>query len=218
MKHTKPLFVTSFSLLAAFIAWTVAALYVDVSPIGPDGSTVGLATFNNAVHSLTGVRLSVYTLTDRLSLIPTGICVGFGVLGLAQWIRRKHFLKTDADILILGGFYVITAAAFLFFEAFPVNFRPVLIDGVLESSYPSSTTLLVMCVMPTAAMQFYRRIRRPVIRRIAVAASIAFTVFMVTARLLSGVHWASDIVGGALLSASLVTAYAAVTRLPTPHL
>jgi undecaprenyl-diphosphatase len=98
-------------------------------------------------------------------------------------------------------------AAYVFFEIFVVNYRPVLIDGVLEASYPSSTTMLVLCVMPTAVMQLRRRIRHRTFRRVVSFTLIAFTAFMVIGRLISGVHWFTDIVGGALLSASLVTLY-----------
>ena len=111
----------------------------------------------------------------------------------------------DRSILVLGGFYGVTGAAFLFFETFVVNYRPVLIDGVLEASYPSSTTMLVICVMSTAFLQLFLS------RGIAVV-FIAFTVFMVIGRLLSGVHWFTDIIGGILLSLGLVSLYAAVTQ------
>ena len=111
------------------------------------------------------------------------------------------------SLLILGGFYVTVLAAFLFFERAVVNYRPVLIDGCLEASYPSSTTLLVMCVMPTAILQLDSRIRRPAVRQCLRLLLVGFMIFMVTARLLSGVHWLSDIIGGALLSAGLVILY-----------
>jgi undecaprenyl-diphosphatase len=93
------------------------------------------------------------------------------------------------------------------FEVAVVNYRPVLINGLLEASYPSSTTMLVMCVMPTAAMQLHARIKKRLLRQSVIFLIIAFTSFMVIGRLISGVHWFSDIIGGALLSAGLVLMY-----------
>jgi undecaprenyl-diphosphatase len=104
------------------------------------------------------------------------------------------------------------AAAYLFFEIFVINYRPVLIEGILEASYPSSTTLLAMCVMPTAAIQLNRRIKSIKFRKAAVCSINIFTVFMVLARLISGVHWLTDIIGGIFLSMGLVLIYYAVTE------
>ena len=70
-----------------------------------------------------------------------------------------------------------------------------------------------MCVMPTAVMQFNSRIKNKVLRNIVVVTIIAFIAFMVIGRLISGVHWFTDIVGGALLSAGLVLMYRAIVDL-----
>ena len=184
---------------------------MDVQPIGPLGSSVGFAAINCRFHEFTGVHLSLYNLTDWLSIIPIGFVAGFALLGLKQWIARKHLLWVDRSILVLGGFYVAVAAAYSLFELFPVNYRPLLIEGRLEASYPSSTTMLVLCIMPTAAMQLYRRIQNRRLRCGILSAIAVFTVFMVIGRLLSGVHWLSDIIGGALLSAAFVMAYHAIS-------
>ena len=133
--------------------------------------------------------------------------MGFALLGLIQWIKRKHLFKVDYNILILGGFYIIVMAIYVLFEMLIVNYRPVLIGGILEASYPSSTTMLVMCVMPTAIIQFNARIKNNVLKRFTASVIIAFIVFMVIGRLISGVHWFTDIIGGALLSAGLVLLY-----------
>lgn len=206
MKHKKLLL--AVCLLVAFALWTTALSRIDVQAIGPQDSAVGFAAVNQFVHALTGVHLLLYTLTDWLSLIPVGFMAGFALLGLVQWIRRKSLWKVDRSILALGGFYLVVAAVFLFFEQVVINYRPVLIAGVLEASYPSSTTMLVLCVMPTAAMQLRSRIRNANLRCWSTAAIVVFTVFMVFARLISGVHWVTDIVGGTLVSAGLVLLYA----------
>lgn len=141
--------------------------------------------------------------------------MGFATLGLIQLIKRRSLFKVDRDILILGGFYIITMAAYVFFEMFTVNYRPVLINGLLEASYPSSTTLLVMCVMPTAIMQLNYRIKNSIAVKLIDAGIILFTAFMVIGRLVSGVHWFTDIVGGLLLSATLVMAYLSTALVKT---
>jgi len=212
-KENRRIFIRAGSFLAAFAVWTALLCLVDVQPIGPRNSAVGFATLNGFVHSLTGVHMGLYVLTDWLGLVPLLTAAGFGVLGLSQWLRRKELRKVDFSILVLGGFYTVTAACFLLFETAVVNYRPVLIQGFLEASYPSSTTLLVMCVMPTAMQQLRFRIRRPVLRTAVLGLSAAFTAFMVIGRLISGVHWFTDVVGSALLSAGLVTLYEAVSSL-----
>ena len=190
-----------------FVIWTILVTFIDVKAIGPLGSEVGFATVNGFVHQLVGVNMALYTLTDMLGLVPLSVVLGFGTFGLVQWIKKKDIRKVDIDILVLGGFYVVVLTAFVLFEMFAVNYRPVLIGGVLEASYPSSTTLLSMCVMPTFAMQMNKRIKNAFVRKGVVSVTYVFTAFMVTGRLFSGVHWFSDIVGGALFSMGVVIMY-----------
>ena len=204
-KSTKYLW-AAVGFLVAFVLWTGALTVLDRQPVGPGGSPVGFAALNGQVHALTGHHPGLYLLTDLLSLIPGLFAAGFALLGLAQWIRRRSLLQVDRSILLLGIFYLAVLAVYLLFEACPVNFRPVLIDGRLEASYPSSTTVLVLCVMATAALQLKARMKNS---RPMVAAITAFSAFMVLARLLSGVHWVTDILGGILLSAGLVLLYRA---------
>ena len=210
-------FPMALMLLAAFALWTAAVSFVDVQPIGPEGSSVGFATLNGFVHNLTGVNWMLYTITDWLGLVPILFAAGFALLGLVQWIQRKNVWKVDCSILLMGGFYAVTIGFFVFFECFVVNHRPVLIDGCLETSYPSSTTMLVMCVMPTAMMQLRERIRNRMLHNGVTAGIAVFTVLMVAGRLLSGVHWLTDIIGGALLSAGLVMLYDSILKRRKEH-
>ena len=212
-KESQRNFYIAICMLLAFLLWTVVIQFVDVQEIGPRGSTVGFATINHFVHTFTGVHMSLYTITDWLGLVPLMFVMGFGTLGLIQWIKRKHLLKVDYSILVLGGFYIVVMAVYVLFEMFVVNYRPVLINGYLETSYPSSTTMLVMCVMPTAIMQFTTLIKKDILKRCVSSTIIAFIVFMVIGRLISGVHWFTDIVGGTLVSAGLVLMYRSVSGL-----
>ena len=200
-------------MLLAFMLWTAAIQMIDVQAIGPQGSSVGFATINRFVHNLTGVHMSLYTITDRLGLVPLFFVMGFALLGLIQWIQRKQLFKVDYNLLVLGGFYIVVMAVYILFEVLVVNYRPVLIEGILEASYPSSTTMLVMCVMPTAMMQINTYIKNDILKRSVASAITAFVIFMVIGRLISGVHWFTDIIGGVLLSAGLVLIYHVIARL-----
>lgn len=193
--------------LTAFLLWTVAISFIDVKAIGANGTSVGFSTINGWFHEFTGVHMSMYIISDWLGLIPFGVVAEFAIIGLAQWIKRKTLSQVDRDIIILGIYYIIVAAVYLLFEVVVINYRPILINGALEVSYPSSTTMLVLCVMPTTLMQLNARIKSPTLKRYLSFIIIAFTVFMVIARLISGVHWLTDIIGGVLISAGLVFLY-----------
>jgi undecaprenyl-diphosphatase len=147
-----------------------------------------------------------------LGLVPLVFIIGFALHGLVQWVKRKQLFRVDRSILVLGGFYLVTMAAYLLFETVIINYRPILIGGNLEASYPSSTTVLSMTVMPTAILQLRTRLKRKDFKECVTALIAAFTAFMVIGRLLSGVHWLTDIVGGALLSAGLVVMYDFLSR------
>lgn len=198
------------TLLAAFALWTVLIQCVDVQPVGLAGTEVGFATLNTWFHRVTGVHMAIYTLTDWLGLVPIAVCLGFGVLGAVQLVTRKSLLRVDADLILLGVYYVLVILCYLLFEMLPINYRPILIDGIMEASYPSSTTLLVLSVMPSLKYQMDRRTTKPVLRTATTAFVIAFSALMVVGRLVAGVHWATDIVGAVFLAAGLFLAYRSV--------
>ena len=153
--------------------------------------------------------MAIYTITDWSGLVPVFVCMVFGGMGLAQLIKRKSLLKVDRDLIFLGIYYMVVIFGYLFFEMIPINYRPILIEGVLEASYPSSTTLLVLSVMPTLIFQVNRRFTHIVLKRIVCVLTVVFSAFMVIGRLVAGVHWFTDIVGAVALSAGLYCIYKA---------
>ena len=206
-KQDKRGIITGTALILAFILWTILIQTVDVQPVGVSGTKVGFAAVNTWFHRLTGVHMGLYTVTDWLGLVPIAVCIGFGILGLTQWIRRRSIVQVDKDILLLGAYYILVILGYLIFEMIPINYRPILINGAKEASYPSSTTLLVLSVMPTLQFQISRRAKSPKVRRITLAFVLLFSAFMVTGRLVAGVHWLTDIIGSVLLSAGLYWLY-----------
>lgn len=212
-KNGKRLLFLGSIFIGAFIIWTLLIQKVDVQPLGVNGTNIGFSKINCWFHQLTGVHMEIYNITDWLGLVPIFICISFGGIGFVQLIKRRSLFKVDCDIIFLGIYYVIVIFSYLIFEMMPINYRPILIEGFLEASYPSSTTLLVLCVMPTLIEQMNRRSKNVIVRRIVQVLVICFSVFMVFGRLISGVHWLTDIVGSVMLSVGLFCIYKAVVLL-----
>lgn len=197
-------------LLVFFALWTVLIQTVDVKPAGVNGTGIGFSSVNLWCHWLTGVNMTLYTVTDWLGLVPLFGCFVLGLIGFLQIIKRKSLFKVDFDIIASGVYYIIVILCYLGFEMIPINYRPVLINGVAEASYPSSTTLLVLSVMPTLADFIISRNKSDILNKLVIALSVLFCSFMVIGRLISGVHWVTDIAGSILLSAGLFFVYKGV--------
>lgn len=203
----KKIFITGIILIIAFIIWTILIHIVDVQPVGVNGTNIGFATINIWFHKLTGENLIIYDLTDWMGIIPILICMFFGIIGFIQLIRRKSIFKVDLDIIFLGIYYIVVISAYLIFEIIPINYRPVLIEGATEASYPSSTTLLVLSVMLTVSFQNNLRTEKAIVRKMINVFVILFSLFMVIGRTVSGVHWITDIIGSVLFSMGLYFIY-----------
>ena len=212
-RKSKNTFISGLMFIMLFIIWTVAVVSVDVKSVGVNGTSVGFATLNMWFHNLTKVNMTLYNITDWAGLVPIFICMFFGVVGLIQLIKRKSLLKVDFDIIALGIYYIIVISSYIIFEMIPINYRPILINGFLECSYPSSTTLLVLSVMPTLNFQSEIKLKNSKIKLIIRGITIVFSLFMVIARLVSGVHWFTDIIGSCFLSVGLFYIYKATVLL-----
>lgn len=200
--------VISILFFLLFAAFTAVVMLVDVQAIGPENSSIGLATLNRSVFDKLGENGLWYEATEILGLIPIAFACGFALLGAAQAIKRKSILKVDPEILLLGAFYVLVGIAYLSFEIIEINYRPILIEGELEASYPSSHTILSCCIMITAIYMINKLMPR--IKALIFAADavcVLVTAVIVIGRLLSGAHWFSDIIAGVLISTALITLY-----------
>ncbi|HPB66214.1 MAG TPA: phosphatase PAP2 family protein, partial [Spirochaetales bacterium] len=196
-------------LWLAFILFTVAVGTVDREAIGPDGSVVGLAAMNRLIYELLEAQPFWYALTDWLGLVPVAVACGFACLGAWQLVRRRSLRRVDADIMLLGALYLAVVGYYVLFERLVVNYRPILIGGRLEASYPSSHTMVAVGVMATAVLQFRRRTRSHRLLAALELASAAVIAVTALGRLISGAHWLSDIIGGLLLGSALAASYRA---------
>ena len=203
--QTKSNIIITTCLFLAFIIFTIIVKYVDVKAVGPLQSTVGLASVNLAVFKVIGASKVMYDVTEILGYLTFIIIAFFAGLGLYQLIKYKSIKKVDYKILVLGGFYVVVLIFYAVFELIVVNYRPVLVEGELEASYPSSHTMLSICVISSAMIVASEMINgKKALSITLVIIGYALILLTVIGRLLSGVHWFTDIFGGVLLSFALI--------------
>lgn len=197
---------------AAFCILTAMVLFVDVQPVGPLESKVGLASLNVAVNKLIGNHEVFFYISEMLGYFALMICVFFGCVGAVQLFKGKSLAAVDRKIVCLGVFYIVVIALYAAFTKIPVSFRPVLeADGTLETSFPSSHTILAVCVFITACSQsVLDKLEKKQARTTRVLLGIVLPIAMIVSRLLSGIHWFTDIVAGVLLSFALVCVYKGV--------
>lgn len=203
MKLKKKNIIISICLIILSVIYTILVKYVDVAPIGPKASSVGFSTLNKFVFNFLGRSNIWYNITEVLGMISILIALFYALIGLYKLIKNKSILKIDKEIIILGIFYFVVLLVYLFFEKVIINYRPVLVKGVLEASYPSSHTMLSIYICLSAMIinnKLYKSMR---ISKIINTLSIIIMITTTVGRLLSGMHWISDILGGIIISICL---------------
>ncbi len=199
--------IINISLILLSILFTIIVKYVDVSSIGPDNSSVGLSSINNFFHKLIGVNMGVYKFSEICGYIPLLMVAGYGIVGIVQLVKRKSVFKVDKEIIALGIFYVIVLCVYVFFEKVIINYRPTLIDGVLEASYPSSHTILALFVCGSSIIINNFKFKRIKAANYENIIAYVFLVLVLFSRIISGVHWFSDILGGVFISSALLYSF-----------
>lgn len=206
----KKYFLISLMLFMLFAIFTVSVMFIDVKQIGPKGSEIGFATINGFFLELFGVNLLWYKITDIIGILAILTAATFGFIGALELLERKSFFKVDKNILFLGAIYVLTILFYIFFKSVTINYRPIMLDGILEASYPSSHTMLTITVFGTAIIITKRFIASGKLTAIIKSVCAVLIGATIIGRLLSGVHWFTDILGSILLSSAIITLYYAL--------
>lgn len=213
MKENKKYYIISGVLFIAFIIFTILIKFVDVQAIGPQNSEVGFASINGAIANAITYNETMYGISEifgYLAIVTVGI---FGLFGFMQLIIKKGFAKVDKDLYILAGLYACVLVSYIVFEKVIINYRPVILEEGLEASYPSSHTMMSVAFMLAAIQQFSMRLKKNAKARIIVLVICTIVgVGIIVTRLLAGVHWLTDIIGGVLLASAWFMLYLAIIR------
>ena len=199
MKNKKN--IIAISLMVAFIVLTSLLKFVDVRNIGEGNSSSGLSFINKLSSGIT-YNETLDKISDVFLIVSVLLVAIFAVIGCIQLIKRKSIFKVDREILLFGVSLIIMAVFWIFFEkAMIVNYRPIFIDGELESSYPSTHIMIVSFVCLSSVQMLENYLKKKA--KILYIAAILIVVTTFTLRLVSGMHWLTDCVGGVILGCLL---------------
>ena len=204
-KEKKNLFICVGLILFAII-YTCLVKVVDVQPVGAEGSNIGFATINKFVFDNIGFNNIWYKITEILGYVPILFAGVYGLIGMYQLIKRKSFAKVDKELICLAIFYVIVIALYVFFEKVIINYRPVILDEGLEASYPSSHTLMSLCLCGSSIL-INKKLFKNKYTNIMNIINYIMIIVIVVGRLISGVHWFTDILGGIIISSALLKTF-----------
>lgn len=203
-KELKNNIIISVLMTLCFILFTYLVGHLDVAKVGDAPEAVGFSGVNKVFYMI-GYHKFFYILSEILGFAAILVAVFFVFVGGYQLFTGRSLKAVDGEIYILGGFYALVLFFYVLFEKVIINYRPYILDEAEgpEASYPSSHTVLAMCVFMSAAVLTHKYIKVERIAYITKIVLIAMMVATVLLRLLSGVHWFTDIVGGMLLSTML---------------
>lgn len=206
-QNTITKFLAAAVVLLLFVLFTVCLTGVDLRPVGPENSYVGFASLNDWVFKHLGTSSLWDKITDIIALAAMALAAVFGATGIWQWIKGKSLKAVDPCLIVLGIFYIMMAAFYLAFEFIVINYRPVLVDGALEASYPSSHTFVTLFIFFSALPVTNRLVKNQSRRMWINVTLVLLSIIMVVGRVLSGMHWTSDVVGAFLLALGMALLY-----------
>lgn len=219
MEKVKKLYIITAILFVITIAYIFMVKTIDVKSIGPVNpetgvaSEVGFATMNDAVRNAVGESHTWYKITKYSGYLSLLLAAGYGLYGVVELFKKKSIFKVNKRIITLGAFYVVVLAIYVLFELWIVNYRPVLEEsGELEASFPSSHTVLAICVCGSSLFVSKYFIKNKNVKRIIDVIALVLLVVTLGGRTISGVHWMSDIIGGVIISVYLLMALYSVIK------
>lgn len=184
---------------------------VDVKAIGPNKSSVGFSGINKAYADMVGSNMTIYKLTEIFGLLVFIIVGIYGLIGIYQLFKRKSLFKVDREIIGLGILYVLMISLYLIFDKIAINYRPIIIDGELEPSFPSSHTMLAICTCVSSLM-VYKKYVPSKFNYLILFSTVLLLTLVFLGRTISGVHWISDILGGVIISLTLLTYFYTIIK------
>lgn len=223
MNKTKNNYLISLVLLVIAVVFTILVTKVDVKTVevkpiegvtqeGVLTTEVGFATLNQAVSNKVGFSETFYKISKYAGYLALILVAFYGFTGLIELLQKKSLKGVNKVLYALAAFYVCVAIVYVVFEVLVINYRPVDLGEGLEASFPSSHTLLALCVCGSSLIVSKYVIKKENFKKCLNIISWVVMILVVCTRILSGVHWITDIFGGVLISLFMIQVFSCVVK------
>lgn len=134
----------------------------------------------------------------------------FAILGLCQLFSRKSIKKVDRSLLAMFIPLILMAVAYFVFNHFLIwNVRP---NGSGEASFPSSHVMVVSTIFFCIALILPQYIHSKLACASLNLLMLLLIVFTAIGRVVSNMHWMSDVFGALAFSAIFAFVYFLIIR------
>lgn len=192
--------IISLSSLVCFILLLILVKFVNVNT-NSLGIEIGLYSFNNLLLPKKSIE-EFSTISNIFMLISFGFFGIVGLMGLNELYKKKSLKKVSYIYYLYVCMLLLIVIIYLFFEIVPINYRPILVDGKKEASFPSSHIFITSTLLLCSSYLFSKYINKNYTKTLYII-SIIMIVITTLGRLLSKNHWATDCIAGLLISSIL---------------
>lgn len=190
--------IIGLSFLGLFLL-LIILLQFDKNIITISGKEVGLSHINDLIDYKSNKKLDI--ISDILLYTSFIVAIAGVVIGLYQLITRKSLFKVDSFIIIFGIFLVAAVILWILFDyVIKINYRPL---NPNEGSFPSTHVLLTVFLTNVGGLMLAKYCKNTTLIIVAYVVSLLFIILVVLFRILSGMHYITDVFGGLFLGFSL---------------
>lgn len=180
------------------LIFTILVSFVDVKIFNVTNTKIGLYSLNKIflVNSINSNYINI--ISNGIFLICLLVIILMLLLITFEYFKTKKINKNNLNFFI--HFLIMVLIWIIFDKILIINYRPILINGNIEGSYPSTHVMVSTFVLLFLSDQLKKIFKND---KIFYIISIGLIIIQSISRILLTMHWFTDIIGGLLIGCLL---------------
>lgn len=180
------------------LIFTILVSFVDVKIYNVTNTEIGLYSLNKIflVNSINSNYINI--ISNGIFLICLLVIILMLLLITFEYFKTKKINKNNLNFII--HFLIMVLIWIIFDKILIINYRPILINGNIEGSYPSTHVMVSTFVLLFLSDKLKKIFKND---KIFYIISIGLIIIQSISRILLTMHWFTDIIGGLLIGCLL---------------